>query len=128
MGAAAVKAAQVGGGDPSVVAHPAFRRVPKPIYPLKTPEGSGEYRTLASLFFHKGLLTLDRHRELSEYAAQVDALHDTIAKGGTVRASRFDQIKRARKALALHELDRPIAAPEDAPVSKFSGSGFSARR
>lgn len=121
-------AAQIGGGDPAVVAHPGFRAVPACLYPLSTKEGRGEYQTLSRVFYERGRLTLDAHRSLSEYAAQVDALHNAIAKGLPIRASRFDQIKRARKALALDDLDKPIAAPADAPVNKFARAGFSARR
>lgn len=121
-------AAQASGGQAAVVAHPGFRKVPACLYPLSTKEGRGEYDTLSRIFYERGRLTLDAHRALSEYAAQVDALHGAIAKQIPIRASRFDQIKRARNALGLNDLDKPIAAPADAPVNKFARAGFSARR
>jgi len=120
------KPAQVGSAD--VLAHPGFRKFPACLYPLSSDEGRKEYATVGRVLYNLGYLTLDKHRALSEYAAQVDALHNAIAKDLPIRASRFDQIKRARKALGLDELDKPIAAPEDAPPNKFSRAGFSARR
>lgn len=120
--------AQAGKGDPTVVALPGYRKLPDPLYPLRTVEGRQEYDLIGTKFFDAGKFTMDVHRSLSEYAIQVDALHDLLARNEIVRASRFDKIRQARTRLNLDGIDEPIAAPESAPVNKFAGCGFSARR
>jgi hypothetical protein len=67
------------------------------------------------------------HRALSEYAAQFDALHVGLARGLSIRPSRFDQLGRARMALGLRELDRPVIAAEIPCPNKFANCGFANR-
>jgi hypothetical protein len=98
------------------------------LYPLQSIEAQEEYSTLAQLLFKADRLTIDAHRTLSEYAAQFDALHISLARGLAIRPSRFDQLKRARKALRLRDLEEPAPAPEEPPrVNKFARCGFANR-
>ena len=120
--------AQAGGGDPHVVAHPAFREIPKPLFPLVSRQAQKEYDTLARIVFNAGHLTVEKHRALSSYAAQFDNVQRAIAEGKQIRASTFVQMDKARKDLRLDELDKPIAAPQDTPVNKYARAGFAARR
>jgi hypothetical protein len=105
------------------------RGVPQCLYPLQSIEAQKEYSTLAQLLFEADRLTVDVHRTLSEYAVQFDALHISLARGLAIRPSRFDQLKRARKALRLRDLEEPAPAPEEPPpVNKFARCGFANRR
>jgi hypothetical protein len=120
--------AQVGEGDPRVVAHPGFRRIPKCLFPLRTKEAQREYDTLARVLFDAGHLSVGKHRALSSYAMQFDNVVAAPAEGKTVRGSWVAQMDKARNQLGLDELDKPIAAPEDAKINKFARSGFASRR
>jgi hypothetical protein len=120
--------AQVGGGDPRVVAHPGFRKIPACLFPLKTKQAQKEYDTLARVLFDAGHLTVGKHRALSSYAIQFDNITAAGNEGKQVRGSWFAQMDKARNQLGLDELDKPVAAPENAPVNKFAGSGFASRR
>lgn len=120
--------AQAGGGDPRVVAHPAFREIPKCLFPLKASEAQSEYDTLARMLFDAGRLTVGAHRDLSSYAAQFDAITNATAAGRPMRGSWFANLDKARSKLALDDLDKPIAAPEHAPRNKYADVGFPNRR
>jgi hypothetical protein len=101
--------------------------VPSCLFPLRTAEARSEYDTLAQLLSHAGRLTVDGYRVLSEYALQFDLLHLSLAEGLPVRPSRLDQLRRARKALKLRELDRRALPQVQLPVNKFSLAGFATR-
>jgi len=116
------------GGNPGVVAHPAFRRVPECLFPLVHDKAKREYDSIARLLFNSGRLTMATHRDLCSYAMQFDVITRNSEAGKPIRAHSFVQMDRSRVRLKLDDLDTPIAAPEDAPVNKFSGAGFSARR
>lgn len=120
--------AQVGGGDPKVVAHPAFRELPACLFPLNTAAAQGQYDANARLLFDAGLLTASKHMALSSYAAQFDSITLLAQEGMPARASAFAQLDKARRELALDNLDKPIAAPASAPTNKFSRTGFPNRR
>jgi hypothetical protein len=114
---------------PEICSGPTSRSAPKCLFPLQSIEAQKEYGTLAQLLFKADRLSVDAHRTLSEYAAQFDALHLSLARGLPIRPSRFDQLKRARKALKLRELEEPAPAPKEAPkVNKFAHCGFASRQ
>ena len=112
---------------PEIASDSTPRVVPKCLYPLQSIEAQKEYSTLAQLLFKAERLTADTHRTLSEYAAQFDSLHISLARGLPIRPSRFDQLKRARKALKLRDLEEPAPAPDEPPVNKFARCGFANR-
>jgi hypothetical protein len=101
---------------------------PQCLLPLQTEEARTEYATLAQLFAQAGKLTPDAHRTLSEYAAQFDGLHVSLARGLPVRPSRFDQLRRARKALRLRDLEAALIEPQEpARVNRYANCGFANR-
>jgi hypothetical protein len=111
-----------------IVSGPTSRGAPRCLFPLQSVEAQKEYDTLAPLLLRADRLTVDMHRTLSEYAAQFDALHLSLSRGLAIRPSRFDQLKRARKALRLRDLEKPAAASEEPPrVNKFANCGFASR-
>lgn len=114
--------------DKNVVAHPAFREIPKCLFTLKTSEAQSEYDALARALFDKGKLTLGVHRSLSSYAMQFDTITAASAEGKQVRGSWFAQLDKARNELRLDDIDKPIAAPAGAPSNKFSRVGFASGR
>jgi hypothetical protein len=114
-------------GDPSVVAHPAFRDVPECLIPLDTEKGQAEYDMLVGLLYHAGRLNADTHRALSAYAAQFDTIILRKQRGEALRASAFTNLSKERKKLGLDELDKPIAAPEGARVNRYARCGFANR-
>lgn len=116
------------GEGAAVVAHPAFRQVPKCLFPLKQEAAQAEYDTLARMLFDAGRLTLAAHRALSSYAIQFDTITAAASEGKQVRGSWFAQLDKARKELGLDDIDKPIAAPAGAPVNKFARVGFAGRR
>ena len=120
--------AQVGGGDPRVVAHPGFRTIPDCLFPLRTKEARKEYNTLARVLFDAGHMTVAKHRALSSYCMQFDNISAAPSEGKTIRGSWVAQMDKARNSLGLDELDKPVASPKDAQVSKFARAGFASRR
>ena len=76
--------AQIGGGDPRVVAHPGFRKIPDCLFPLRTKEAKREYNTLARVLFDAGHMTVAKHRALSSYACS-----STTSPLPRLRARRF---------------------------------------
>lgn len=122
--------AQAGGGDPRVVAHPGFRKVPACLFALTTREGQKRYDDLARTIFDAGRMTNVVHSWLSSYAMQFDKI---TASGQAdpprlVRSSAIAEMNKAFGKLPLDDLDKPIAAPKDAPTNKFALVGFSSRR
>jgi len=114
--------------DHNVVAHPAFRDIPKCIFPLRTAEAAAEYDTLARMLFDAGKLTIGAHRALSSYAIQFDNITDATTSGKQPRGSWFAQLDKARSELRLDDIDKPIAAPANAPANKYARNGFPSRR
>jgi len=101
--------------------------IPSCLFPLRTTKAQAEYESLAQILWQAGQLTIDRYRVLSEYALQFDCLHVSLDEGLTIRPSRFDQLKRARRALRLRDLD--LSKPEEVRrPNKFARSGFSSSR
>ncbi len=119
---------RVTAGEPNVVAHPAFRDIPKSVLPLTSAEAQKEYDTLARMLFDAGRFTIGAHRALSSYAMQFDAITAAASEGTQMRGSWFTQLDKARKELGLDDIDKPIAAPQGAQGNKFSRSGFSTGR
>ena len=120
--------AQIGGGDPKVVAHPAFRDIPGCLFPLNTTEAQAQYDASARLLFDAGQLTASKHMALSSYASQFDSITLLARDGKPARASAFAQLDKARRELGLDDLDKPIAAPASAPTNAFARTGFPNRR
>lgn len=114
-------------GDRGVVAHPSFRRIPKCLFKLSSDDAEREYDRLARAFFERGRLTLGLHGDLSSYAKQMDIISSADPER-PMRASWFTNLDKLRAKLKLDDIDKPIAASENAPVNKFSRAGFSARR
>ncbi|WP_039903242.1 hypothetical protein [Methylobacterium sp. GXF4] len=111
-----------------MVAHPAFREIPRSLFPLTSAEAQAEYDALARLLFDAGRFTANAHRSLSSYAMQFDTITRAAASGKQVRGSWFAQLDKARKELGLDDLDRPIAAPQGARVNRYARTGFANRR
>lgn len=111
-----------------VVPHPAFREIPKSLFPLRTTEAQAEYDTLARTLFERGRLTLGAHRALSSYAMQFDTITAAAQSGKQVRGSWFAQLDKARKELGLDDIDKPIASSASAPTNKYAHVGFAGRR
>lgn len=120
--------AQVGQGDPKVVAHPGFRTLPACDFVLKTDKARKTYDELARLLWHAGRLSKAKHMALSRYASLVDQITGISEEGRTPRASWFNEMRRAEKELAIDDLDKPISAPIEAPVNRYARFGFSGRR
>lgn len=114
--------------EEKVVAHPAFREIPKCLFPLQTEAAQKEYDTIARVLFDAGRLMLGTHRALSSYAMQFDTITAAAASGKQVRGSWFAQLDKARNELRLDDIDKPIAAPQGATVNKFARNGFASRR
>lgn len=117
-----------GEGSGNVVAHPAFREVPKCQFTLRTTEAQAEFDTLARMLFDAGRLTAALHRVLSSYAMQFDTITAASAEGKQVRGSWFAQLDKARSQLGLDDLDQPIAAPRSARANRYARTGFPNRR
>lgn len=120
--------AQVGQGDPNVVAHPGFRTFPACRFTLTTQAAIKEYGEIGRLLWNAGRLSLDAHISLSNYAKLFDQIQQIESEGLTPRASWFSNLQKAQARLKLDDLDKPISAPKEAPVNKFAFFGFEARR
>lgn len=118
--------AQAGAGDSRIVAGPGYREIPRCKLPLTTEAAQNEYDLVARTLFDAGKLDLFHHSQLSIYAS----MFDKIAGNSTATSGRDrDLLQRALEALKLDELQSgPIASAKGAPVNKFAGAGFSARR
>lgn len=125
---AAVTLAQVGQGDPAVLAHPGFRSFPACALPLQTDAARAEYDSTGRLIWNAGRLSKDMHIALSAYASCFDQIQRISAEGLTPRASWYTNLQKAQARLKLDDLDRPISAPKEAPVNRFARFGFPDRR
>lgn len=119
--------AQAGQGDPRVVAHPGYRRIPPCEFPLATEKAQTKYDDLARMLFEAGRMTVERHLQLSSYAMQFDAVTKRALDGQPVRPAAFIQLDKALKALRLDEIDKTVAAPQSASTNPFARNGFSSR-
>jgi hypothetical protein len=126
---AADDVAQAGGGDPRVVAHPGFRKMPVCLFALTTREGQKRYDDLARTLYDAGRMTSTVHGWLSSYAMQFDRITSAAQETPPrlVRSSAISEMNKAFGKLPLDDLDKPIAAPKDAPVNKFALAGFANR-
>lgn len=120
--------AQVGQGNPSILAHPGFRELPACQFTLVTEKAQRRYDELARLIWSAGRLSLDRHMTLSTYAKLLDQITQIETDGRTPRASWFKNLQDAQRRLELDDLDKPISAPKEAPVNRFARFGFPSRR
>ncbi len=120
--------AQVGAGDPKVVAHPGYREIPACLFPLTSDEAKAEYDRLARVLFDAGRMTLGKHSALSAYAMQFDTMQTIARSGKVVKGLHFEQLARALKTLDLDATDSPIAAPSTAAVNRYARFGVSRRR
>ena len=116
------------GGDPRVVAHPAFRQIPKCEFPLKTKEAKAKYDAIARSLHDAGRLTAEKHEYLSLYAMQIDEIHLRKKAGEPVRPAASIQAAKTLRALKLNEIETPISAAPNAQASKFARTGFANRR
>lgn len=120
--------AQVGAGDPKVVALPGYREIPACLFPLKTDEAKAEYDRLARMVFDAGQMTVGKHSALCAYIVQFDSVTATTLQGKIPRAAHVEMLVRSLKRLGLDGLDKPIAAPAGAAVNKFARVGLPNRR
>ncbi|KMO34314.1 hypothetical protein [Methylobacterium aquaticum] len=120
--------AQVGAGDPKVVALPGYREIPACLFPLKTDEAKAEYDRLARMVFDAGQMTVGKHSALCAYIVQFDGVTDAALQGKPPKGSHVENLIRSLKRLDLGGLDKPIAAPAGASVNKFARVGLPNRR
>lgn len=120
--------AQVGEGDPKVVAHPGFRELPECTFALTTKKAKDKYGEIGRLLFNSGRLTIDKHMTLSMYAMLVDQIEKIETEGIKPRASWFKQLQDAQRRLELDDLRKPIAAPKEAHTRRYARYGFPRRR
>lgn len=120
--------AQVGQGDPNVIAHPGFRKFPACRFTLTTAAARKEYDEIGRLVWNAGRLSLDMHLTLSNYAKLFDQIQTIESEGRTPRASWFANLQKAQARLKLDDLDKPISAPTEAPTNRFARFGFASQR
>lgn len=129
MGKRPVRAEPIqAGGNPAVLAHPAFRKIPESQVPLDTDEGQAAYDKYARILFERGRLDLNAHAYLSVYAQAMDEVARRKAAKEPIRASLLDRAMKALGKLGLDELNKPVAAPESAEGNRFAHCGFANRR
>jgi len=120
--------AQVGQGDPAVLAHPGFRAFPPCALPLQTDAARAEYDSTGRLIWNAGRLSKSMHIALSAYASCFDQIQRISAEGLTPRASWYTNLQKAQARLKLDDIDKPISAPQEAPINRFAWFGFPNRR
>ena len=120
--------AQVGQGDPVVLAHPGFRAFPPSALPLQTDAARAEYDSTGRLIWNAGRLSKSMHIALSAYASCFDQIQRISAEGLTPRASWYTNLQKAQARLKLDDIDKPISAPQEAPINRFAWFGFPNRR
>ena len=120
--------AQVGQGDPAVLAHPGYRAFPPCALPLQTDAARLEYDSTGRLIWNAGRLSKDMHIALSAYASCFDQIQRITAEGMTPRASWYTNLQKALARLKLDDIDKPISAPKEAPINRFAWFGFPQRR
>jgi hypothetical protein len=116
------------GGDARVIAHPAFRDVPEPRYPLKTDKAKAEYERVVMILFNASRLTNETHLLASTFALHVDGIERKLKKNQIIPTHAIVQHDRALRALKIDDSSSPIAAPEGAAANRYSLCGFASRR
>jgi hypothetical protein len=116
------------GDDPKVVAHPNFRQVPEPIFPIRTDRGLQEYQRYARMLFDADRLTVEAHRMLSTAIFSFDRTIQAETEGRPLRASWVANYDKLMRSLKLDELENAEVARPKNSQNKFSGCGFSASR
>jgi hypothetical protein len=96
-------------------------------FKLQTAKGIAIYERLARQLSDSGRLDSAMHLRLSRYALAADTVHDYQARGLPLRASLFDQLRRAERDLGLDEKGQTSASPQLAQESKWARCGFASR-
>ncbi len=96
-------------------------------FKLQTAKGIAIYEKLARQFSDAGRLDSAMHLRLSRYALAADTVHDHQARGLPLRASLFDQLRRAERDLGLDEKGQNLAAPQPVKENKWACCGFAGR-
>lgn len=120
--------AQIGEGDPKVLAHPGYREFPPSKITLKTEKAQREYEAIGRLLWNAGRLSQATHLDLSAWAGFLDQIEQIETEGRTPRASWFTGLVKAQARLKLDDLDKPISAPKSAPINPYSRFGFARDR
>ncbi len=101
--------------------------VPKCHFELKTAEGAAVYYQLAAQLLQSNGLSLQAHLALSRYALVADTIHKAQSEGKQLRASWFDQMRRAEQDLGLHKRCEPTPLTSPQPANRFARVGFANR-
>jgi hypothetical protein len=96
-------------------------------FTLQTEKGMTVYLRLARELTDSGRLDCATHLRLSRYALAADTMHDHQGRGLPLRASLFDQLRRAERDLGLHELGQTSVAPQPVHENKWARCGFASR-
>jgi hypothetical protein len=96
-------------------------------FKLQTAKGIAIYQRLARQLSDAGRLDSAMHLRLSRYALAADTVHDHQARGLPLRASLFDQLRRAERDLELDEKGQTSAAPQPIKENKWARCGFASR-
>ncbi len=101
--------------------------VPQCLFELATAEGIRVYLELACQLLISNQLDLQAHLALSRYAVLADTIHKAQSEGRQLRASWFDQMRRAERDLGLHQLQKPVPTAAPQRANRFSRVGFANR-
>lgn len=96
-------------------------------FKLQTAKGIAIYQRLARQLSDAGRLDSAMHLRLSRYALAADTVHDHQARGLPLRASLFDQLRRAERDLGLDEKGQTSAASQPPRENKWARCGFAGR-
>jgi hypothetical protein len=96
-------------------------------FKLQTAKGIAIYERLARQLSNAGRLDSAMHLRLSRYALAADTVHDHQARGLPLRASLFDQLRRAERDLGLDGTGQTSAAPQPVKENKWARCGFASR-
>lgn len=96
-------------------------------FKLQTAKGIAIYQRLARQLSDAGRLDSAMHLRLSRYALAADTVHDHQARGLPLRASLFDQLRRAERDLGLDEKSQTSDAPHPVKENKWARCGFASR-
>jgi hypothetical protein len=96
-------------------------------FKMQTAKGIAIYKRLARQLSDAGRLDSAMHLRLSRNALAADTVHDHQARGLPLRASLFDQLRRAERDLELDEKGQTPAAPEPVQENKWARCGFANR-
>ena len=91
---------------------------------LVTDKGRATYRRLAALLALDGTLASETHLRLSRYALLIDSIHKAQAEGRQLRASWFDQMRRAEQSLGLRIAPKPPSPIEPRRPNRYARCGF----